>query len=212
MCRRVHAVGWAVRVKHQCSELLAGWDELAELAVIIGDERETKRLLFTWTNMARDIAGVGDDFLTGPAPEKDAEMLKKMRSAAGHLSALIPLLDRRMAWLVAVGTPGFSDGPEVAESADARLSDVVESLVSLKSDIDRSAAQLAPKKGRQLRPTPKVLLLISLVASLKELGVKFSDAENSKMVRAVRLFWQAAGLEGDPRDQIRTLKSRQKGG
>lgn len=198
-------------MKPQRSQLLAGWHELAELAAIIGDERETQRLLFVWTGMASMFAGERDDFFTGPDPETDAERIKKMRSASEHIAALLPLLDRRMAWLLAVQTPGFDDGPDVAHQAEARLAGVAQSLADLRSDIERAAVAIKPRKGRQLRPTPPVMLLVSLVGSLEELGVPFSDAENSKMVRAVRLFWQAAGLDGDPRDQIRSLKTRREG-
>lgn len=198
-------------MKPQRPELLAGWQELAELATIIGDERETQRLLFTWTNMARQFAGERDEFFFGAAPEADAERLKKMRSAVDHISALIPLLDRRMAWLVAVQTPGFDHGPEVAEATERRLAGVVQSLQSLRGDIERAAVAIKPRKGRPLRLTPPVMLLVSLICSLEDLGVPFSDAENSKMVRAVRLFWQAAGLDGEPRDHIRSLKTRRAG-
>jgi hypothetical protein len=192
----------------QSHKVLTGWQELAELVAIIGNERETQRLLFTWTNMAGLFAGEQDDFFTGPDPEKDAERLKKMRSVVKHISALIPLLDPRTAWLVAVAAPRFSEGPEVADAAEARLSGLVQSLASLRTDIEHAAASIKPRKGRPLLPTPLVMLLVSLVGHLEELGVAFSDAENSKMVRAVRLFWQAAGLDGDPRDSIRTLKAR----
>lgn len=199
-------------MKPMAHEILTGWKELPKLAAIIGNEEGARRLLFVWTNMASPIAGDCDDFFTGPGPETDAERLKKMRSAAAHISALTPLLDQRMAWLVAVAMPGLSDGPEVADSTEVRLANVVASLESLLTDINRAAAQIKPKKGRQLRLTPSVVLLVSLIGNLKDLGVKFSVAENSKMVRAVRLCWEAAGLEGDPRDQMRTLHARQKGG
>lgn len=198
-------------MKPQRPELLAGWNELAELSAIIGDERETQRLLFVWTGMARMFAGEREDFFTGPDPETDAERLKKMRSAVEHIAALVPLLDRRMAWLVAVQTPGFDDGPEVAHQSEERLAWLVQSLEALRCDIDRAAVAIKPRKGRPLRPTPPVLLLVSLTGSLEDLGVPFSDAENSKMVRAVRLFWHAAGLDGDPRDHMRSLKSRREG-
>lgn len=193
------------------TELVAGWKEFADLVSIIGNERETQRLLFVWTSMAHAFAGERDDFFTGPEPEADAERLRKMQSASSHISALIPLLDRRMAWLLAVVSPGFHEGPEVAASTEARLTDVAQSLEALRTDIDRAVASIKPRKGRPLRPTPSVMLLVSLIGSLKGLGVVFSDAENSKMVRALRLFWQAAGLEGDPRDLIRTLKARRAG-
>lgn len=198
-------------MKPQRPELLAGWKELAELAAIIGDERETRRLLFVWTGMANAFAGDGDDFFTGPDPETDADRLKKMRAAVGHIEALLPLLDRRMAWLLALQSPSIYSGPEVAESTEERLSEVAQALTSLRVDIERAAAAIQPRKGRPLRPTPLIVLLVSLVGSLEGLGVPFSDAENSKMVRAVRLFWQAAGLDGEPRDQLRTLRARRAG-
>lgn len=192
-------------------EVLAGWKELAELAAIIGDERETRRLLFVWTGMAQAFAGESGEFFTGPDPETDADRLKKMRSAVGHIEALLPLLDRRMAWLLALQSPSFDCGPEVAESTEERLSDLAQSLASLRIDIESAATAIQPRKGRPLRATPPIVLLVSLVGGLEELGVPFSDAENSKMVRAVRLFWQAAGLDGEPRDQLRTLRARRAG-
>lgn len=198
-------------MKPQRAQLLAGWQELSELTAIIGDERETQRLLFVWTGMASMFAGERDDFFTGPDPETDAERVKKMRSAVEHIDALLPLLDRRMAWLIAVQTPGFDDGPEVAHQTEDRLDGLGQSLAALRLDIERAAVAIKPKKGRPLRPTPPLMLLVSLTGSLEELGVPFSDAENSKMVRAVRLFWQAAGLDGDPRDHIRSLKTRREG-
>lgn len=192
-------------------QLLAGWQELSELSTIIGDERETQRLLFVWTNMAGMFASQPDDFFTGPDPETDAEQIKKMKAAVVHIEGLIPLLDRRMAWLLAVQTPGFKEGPDVAQQTEDRLAGLVQSLAALQLEIERAAGAIKPRKGRQLRLTPHLMILVSLIGSLKKLGVPFSDAENSKMVRAVRLFWQAAGLDGDPRDQIRSLKARMKG-
>lgn len=198
-------------MKPQQPQFLGGWHELSELAAIIGDEQETLGLLFHWTCMASVYGDVREDFFTGLDPETDAERVRKMRSAVEHIDALLPLLDRRMAWLIALQTPGFSDGPEVAHQIEARLDGLGQSLTALRLDIERAAVAIKPKKGRPLRPTPPVVLLVSLTGRLEELGVPFSDAENSKMVRAVRLFWQAAGLDGDPRDHVRSLKARRKG-
>lgn len=198
-------------MNQQRTELLAGKQEQAELVAIIGDERETLRLLFVWGSMARLFADAGEDYFTGPDPETDAERLKKMRSAASHIAALVPLLDRRLAWLLAVQDPCFQEGPEVAERQEERLASLVHSLSTLGNEIERAAAAIAPKKGRPLRLTPPLMLLVSLVKSLEDLGVPFSDAENSKMVRAVRLFWQAVGFASDPRDLIRSIKARRKG-
>lgn len=182
--------------------------KVEELAALIGDRRDAQRILFVWVELVRCFFGASDDFFTGPAPETDAERVKKLRSAAKHIAALVPLLDQRMAWLVAVQTPGFRDGPKVSNRTERRLARLVHSLASLQADIERAAVANKPRKGRPLRPAPTVLHLVQLIANLKDVGVPFSAAENSKMVRAVRLCWEAAGLDGDPRDLIRSLKTK----
>ncbi len=194
----------------QQSALISGWDELGELVAIIGNERETRRLLFVWTNMAALFSDEAEDFFTGPDPETNAEALARMRAAMDHISALAELLDRRMAWLVSVKSPGFHEGTEVAEATEGRLADIVATLQSLRADIHRATEAIQVRNGRQLRPTPPLMLLLTLTSNLQELGVPFSAGENSKMVRAVRLFWQAAGLDGDPRDTLRTLGKRRR--
>lgn len=196
----------------QRHQLLAGGKYLAELTTIIGDEPEALRLLFVWTGMAEKFGGERQDFFTGPNPQTDAQRTKKLHAAAKHISALLPLLDKRTAWLVAVASPGFNEGPEVATAMEERLASLVHQLSELRADIERATGAIPPpKKGRQLQLTPRVMLLVSLIGSLKNLGVKFSDGENSKMVRAVRIFWQAAGFEGDPRDLVRSLKVANRG-
>lgn len=185
---------------------------LAELVAITGNERVTGELLFVWVGVARQFAAADEDLFTGDTASTDAVRLARLRSAVGLISDLVPLLDTELAWLVASQTNGFTEGPDVAVAVEAKVLEVARSLVVLRGDIERAAQAIKPKKGRPLRPTPPLLLLISLTSRLEEIGLKFSAAENSKMVRAVRLFWQAAGLEGDPRDQIRTLLAKRVAG
>lgn len=184
-------------------------ESLKELTPLIGDAEAARGILLSFLAMA-EIYG---DMPRGTFTAKDGltEGIRKTRLTAtnSHLKALVPLLDDRLAWVTACYMPGFSDGPEIAEQNELRIREIQTQLKGLLADLTHALDRLpAVKSGRQFRATPYVMLMISLVAGLKEAGVKFSSAENSKLVRAVRICWSAAGFEGDPRDLVRTLAGR----
>ncbi|MDP3809431.1 MAG: hypothetical protein Q8Q78_00370 [Hydrogenophaga sp.] len=180
-----------------------------ELISIIGDAATTDHVIFEWCSRAAVLGNSPADFLTGPDPETDGQRSKKLQGVLTHIDALTSSLDRRTSWLIACASPGFFDGPEVAEETETRLAVLVRELDRLGADVRRAERAIpAPQKGRQLHPSPRLVLLISLVADLQDAGIPFSAAENSKMVKAVRIFWSAVDFDGDPRDLLRTLHKR----
>lgn len=184
-----------------------------ELISIIGDAEKTDRVIYDWCARAAVLGNAPTDFLTGPDPGTDAERTKRLGQIQTHIDALIPLLDRSTSSLIAWASPGIFDGPEVAYETESRLVALRFDLERLGADVRRAVlAAPAAGRGRPLRPTPRVVLMIALMADLRDVGIPSSAAENSKMVRAARILWSSAEFAEDPRDLLRTLLGRQKRG
>lgn len=183
----------------------------SELTSVIGDAENANRIILVWCGIAAQFGGAAADLFTGPDPESDALRAKKLSEVEVHIDALTKLLDHRTSWLVACATPGFYDGPEVAEETEDRIAALVSDLERLRVEVARAARAVpAPKRGRKVHLSPRVMLMVTLVAELTQVGIPFSVAENSKMVRAARILWAAVEFEGDPRDLLRTFH-KQKG-
>jgi hypothetical protein len=136
---------------------------------------------------------------------------KRLADARRYMVELLPLLDNRLAWRTAINRPGFLDGPEVAEANEQRVETLKASIGELLDDLDATLKNLPPvARGASVQLTPLLLSTLSLTNDLEEAGVKRSSAESSKMIRALRICWEAAGLTGDPRDSLRMLERRSK--
>lgn len=180
-----------------------------ELAQLLGDESAAKCILLNWSAMAAIYGDAVPGWFTGNVKKTAAERLDGLRVALSHIDGLIPLLDDRFAWVIACSMPGMSDGPEVAEENELRIAALKVSLVVLREDLTRTIKNSPPvARGRTLELTPRVMLIINLISQLKEAGLPMGTGERSKMVRAVRVCWDAVGFDGDPRDLMRSLEKR----
>ena len=181
-------------------------DELAEL---LGSMDEAQSILSKWLPMASIYRGAPLDTFTGEDSESNSQRLTRLKTALAHVEGLIPLLDDRLAWVTACYMPGMSDGPEVAEDNEQRIDALKTSLCALREDLARAVKKSPPVvRGRTLELTPRLMLTIDLISRLKQAGIPMSTGERAKMVRAMRVCWEAANIDGDPRDLLRSLEKR----
>ena len=181
-------------------------DELAEL---LGSMDEAQSILSKWLAMASIYRGAPLDTFTGEDSESNSQRLTRLKTALAHVEGLIPLLDDRLAWVTACYMPGMTDGPEVAEDNEQRINALKTSLCALREDLARAVEKSPPVvRGRTLELTPRLMLTIDLISRLKEAGLPMSTGERAKMVRAMRVCWEAANIDGDPRDLLRSLEKR----
>ena len=182
---------------------------LKELALLLGNEVEAQSILFMWRSMASIYGDGAPNIFTESHRKTDAQRLTDLRLTLDHIEGLIPLLDDRLSWVTACDMPGMFDGPEVAEENEVRIAALKASLVVLREDVALTIKKLPPvARGRKLELTPRVMLTIRLISRLKEAGLPTGTGERSKMVRAVRVCWDAIGFDGDPRDLMRSLEKR----
>lgn len=182
---------------------------LKELGAILGSVGKAYAILFPWLGMVQIYGDAPKQSFTGGESRTDAKQLKQLKAVLGHIDALMPFLNDRLAWVTACASPEILEGPEIATEYEHRIGAIKESLTWLRSNVNTAKVKIPPiKAGRSLELTPKLMLLVSLLAHLKEAGIPMGTGERSKMVRAVRTCWDAAGFEGDPRDLLRSMEKR----
>lgn len=180
-----------------------------ELTLILGDECAARSILGRFQSLAAVYGDAPADAFTARDGLTENERQKRLKLTLAHLENLIPLLDERLAWVTACYLPGFTDGPDVAEQNERRIEALRMPLQELRDDLARALDLAAPvRPGKPFRPTPQVMLMLTLKAELEEGGIAFATGESSKFVRAARVCWGAVGFENDPRDLLRTLAKR----
>ena len=182
---------------------------LKELRLILGNADVADEILGTWLGMAAIYGDTPKKFFTGGDVCTAARRLDDLNTVLGHIDGLIPLLNNRLAWVTACNTPEILEGPEIAAEYEQRMAAIKESLSWLRVNVNLAVEKSPPvHRGRSLELTPKLMLIVSLIACLKEAGIPMGTGERSKMVRAVRTCWDAAGFEGDPRDLLRSMEKK----
>lgn len=182
---------------------------LKELGTILGSVDTAHKILVPWLGMVQVYGDAPKNSFTGGESRTDAKQLKQLTAVLGHIDALMPFLNDRLAWVTACASPEILEDPEIATEYEHRIGAIKESLDWLRSNVNTAKVKIPPiKAGRSLELTSKLMLLLSLVANLKEAEIPMGTGERSKMVRAVRICWDAAEFEDDPRDLLRSLEKR----
>jgi hypothetical protein len=138
-----------------------------------------------------------------------SERLARVKAARRHAAALWELVDDDMAPALVLGSaPGYED----VDMAIARLEEMKGSLRQLATALNQTATfvRVSPGRPRQRR-TSEMWLLKSCRKLLLEAGLRDGTADRSRMVSAIRICWEVAGLEGDVRDLLRDLR-KERGG